>query len=123
MLYSDYMHQAKSLVVTFDDKAKVFYLEPEWQTILHANGLGNLDDVQDMCIDGWYDLEDVFKLEVEKRNALASKKNLIYEWIYNVITATVDPAMMKEENDLIQGMIEFTRMKNQEPSEEDSEQE
>ena len=77
MLYSDYILKAKDLTITYNEEAMVYYLEPDWQTILHVNGLGDLENVKDMYIEGWYDLEDVLKLEVEKRNAVASKKNVI----------------------------------------------
>lgn len=113
MIYSDYILKAKELVITYDEDAKVSYLEPEWQSILHANGLGNLDEITDMCIDGWYDLEDVLKLEVDRRNAVASKINIILDWIYNVITTTVDPAILKDETDLMESMVELARVKNQ----------
>lgn len=120
MLYSEYIHKAKELVIAYDEDAKVTYLEPEWQTILYSNGLGNLEDVKDMLIEGWYDLEDVLKLEVEKRNATSSKKNLVYEWIYSLITSTIDPAMIQEENDLVQGMLELAKARNSEPQTNES---
>lgn len=113
MLYSDYIHKVKELTITYDEESKVYYLEPEWQTILYSNGLGDLENIRDMHIEGLYDLEDVLKLEVEKRNALSCKKNLVYDWIYSVITSTVDPAMIDEENELVQSMIELARARNE----------
>lgn len=112
MLYSDYILKAKELTITYDEDSKISYLEPDWQTILHSNGLGNLEDIKDMYIEGWYDLEDVLKLEVEKRNARMSKKNLVYEWLYDLITSTIEPAMTDEENDLVQGMLELAKERN-----------
>ena len=112
MLYSDYINKAKELTIVYDEDSMFYYLEPEWQTILHSNGLGNFEDIKDMYIEGWYDLEDVLKLEVEKRNSIHSKKNIVYKWLYDLITSTVDPAMMQEENDLIQGMIELAKERN-----------
>lgn len=122
MLYSEYIIKAKELTIGYDEEAMVYYLEPDWQTILHSNGLGDLENVKDMYIEGWYDLEDVLKLEVEKRNAIQSKKNLVYDWIYGLITSTIDPAMMEEENELVQSMIELAKTRNaelqaEEPSE------
>lgn len=113
MLYSDYILKAKDLTITYDEEAMIYYLEPDWQTILHANGFGDLENVKDMYIEGWYDLEDVLKLEVEKRNAKASKLNIILNWISEVISSTLDPAMVEQENDLVQSMIGFARTKNQ----------
>lgn len=123
MLYSDYIIKAKELTITYDEDSKTYFLEPDWQTILHANNLGDLESVKDMYIEGWYDLEDVLKLEVEKRNATSSKKNLVFNWIYDVINSTVDPMMTQEENELMQGMIELAKLKGQQDNQtkEDSE--
>lgn len=111
MLYTDYIAKAKELTITYNEEAMVSYLEPDWQNILYSNNLGDLDCIADMKLDGWYDLEDVLKLEVEKRNAIASKKNVVYDWIYNIISSTMEPAMMEEETGLIQSMIELAKVK------------
>lgn len=105
MLYSDYILKAKELTIAYDEDAMIHYLEPDWQTILHENNLGNLEDVKDMHIEGWYDLEDVLKLEVEKRNAISSKQNLVFEWLYSVISSTVEPAMTDAENTMFQSLL------------------
>lgn len=109
MLYCDYIQKAKELTITYDEESMTYYLEPDWQTILHLSNLGNLEDVKDMCIDGWYDLEDVLKLEVEKRNAISSKRNAVLNWVYNVITSVAEPAMTQVENDLFQKMFDLTK--------------
>ena len=113
MLYSDYILKAKDLTITYNEEAMVYYLEPDWQTILHVNGLGDLENVKDMYIEGWYDLEDVLKLEVEKRNALVSKRNLVYDWIYGVISSTIDPAMTDVENNIFQNLLGVNKQDNQ----------
>ena len=105
MLYSDYILKAKDLTIAYNEDAMVYYLEPDWQTILHANGLGNLEEVKDMYIEGWYDLEDVLKLEVQKRNVICSKQNLVYEWLYGVISSSVEPALTDTENSLFQSLL------------------
>ena len=114
MIYSDYILKAKELTITYDEDSKFYYLEPDWQTILHENGLGDLEDVKDMYIEGWYDLEDVLKLEVERRNLIHSKLNIVLDWVHEVISSTIDPAALEDENNLIQSMIELSRLKNAE---------
>ena len=113
MLYSDYIHKAKELTIVYNEESLTHYLEPEWQNILYSNGLGNFNDIKDMYIEDWNDLEDVLKLEVEKRNAVSSKKNLVYDWIYSIISSTVDPLMASEENDLVQSLIELAKTKKE----------
>lgn len=112
MLYADYIKKAKELTIVYDEDMMVSYLEPDWQTILYDNEMGDLESIPDLRIGGWYDIEDVLKLEVEKRNALSSKKNLIYDWLYDIISSTVEPSMLQEENDLFQSMIELAKARN-----------
>jgi len=113
MLYIDYIKKAKELTIGYDEESMFYYLEPEWQTILYENQLNDLESIPDMHLEGWYDLEDVLKLEVEKRNAKASKLNIVLNWIDGVINSTIDPAMLEQENDLMQSMIELAKAKNQ----------
>ena len=113
MLYADYIKKAKELTITYDEDALVSYLEPDWQTILCDNNMGNLEDIPDMRIEGWYDLEDVLKLEVEKRNAIMSRKNYIFEWIYNIITTTADPSLTEGENNIVEAMLKMAQNKTE----------
>ena len=115
MLYAEYIKKAKEITIVYDEDAVVWYLEPDWQTILYENELGNLEDIPDMRINGWYDLEDVLKLEVEKRNALMSRKNFVLEWIYNVITSVADPAIEESDGNFLQTMLEAVKQKGEQP--------
>lgn len=119
MLYIDYITKAKELTIGYDEVSMFYYLEPDWQTILYENNMSDLEAVPDMRLEGWYDLEDVLKLEVEKRNAKASKLNIVLNWIGDVISSTLDPAMVDEENDLVQSMIELAKAKNQQAQKPD----
>lgn len=105
MLYSKFIEKVKEVTITYDEESMVYYLEPDWQTIVYEHGLGNFDDVTDMRIEGWYDLEDVLKLEVEKRNAIASRKNIVFNWLYEIITAAADPALTDAENNIFTALM------------------
>lgn len=109
MLYTDYILKAKELTIQQLDNG-TWYLEPEWQDILWRNNLGEIDDLEDSYLDGWYTLEDILKLEVERRNKVNSKQNDVINWLYDVITATVEPAMMQEETDYIKNVVEFMKL-------------
>lgn len=109
MLYSNFILKAKELTITQLDNG-VWYLEPEWQDILYRNGLGALDDLEDSYLSGWYDVEDILKLETDRRNAMNSKEKEVIDWVYDLITATVEPAMLQEETDYIKQVTEFMKM-------------
>lgn len=108
MLYSDFILKAKDLTIQQEDNGE-WYLEPEWQDMLYRNGLGELDNLEDSYLSGWYDVEDILKLEVERRNIRNSKKKYVIDWLYDVLTTTVEPAMLQEETDYIKQVIEFMK--------------
>ena len=108
MLYSEFILKAKELTIQQFDNG-VWYLEPEWQDILYRNNLGDLEDLEDSYLSGWYDVEDILKLEVENRNARDSKQKEVVDWLYDLITATVEPVIMQEETDYIKQVIEFMK--------------
>lgn len=108
MLYSDFILKAKELTIQQLDNG-VWYLEPEWQDILYRNGLGALDELENSYLSGWYDVEDILKLEVERRNARDSKQKEVVDWLYDLITANVEPAMLQEETDYIKQVTEFMK--------------
>ena len=108
MLYSTFIQQAKELVIQQADN-EMWYLEPEWVDILHRNRLGDLEELDDSYITDWLDVEDILKLEVEKRNLMQDKKKVVIDWLYEVITANVEPAMLAEETDYIKAVTEFMR--------------
>ena len=85
----------------------LFYLEPMWRSILNDNQL-ILKDVSDVKA-GWNDIYDILRLEVEKRNTINSKKPAVIDWLYELITAQIEPAMLAEETDYIKQVTEFMK--------------
>lgn len=114
MLYSTFIKKAEELTIQQLENG-IWYLEPEWQdmiyrNILYKNNLNELDDLEDSYLDGWYTLEDILKLEVTKRNSVIDKRNDVINWLYNVITATIEPAILQEETDYIKNVVEYMKV-------------
>lgn len=109
MTYANFIIKAKELTVQQLDNG-TWILEPEWQDILYREGLGDIENLEDSYLDGWYTLEDTLKLEVERRNARDSRKNEVINWLYDLITATVEPAMLQEETDYIKNVMEYLKV-------------
>lgn len=107
MLYATYMQKAKEVCIDRFVESGKWYLEPDWRTILRDNQLNNFK-LQDVKID-WSIVEDVLKLEVEKRNARDSKLGYVADWLYDTLTSTVEPAMLSEETDLVKNMLELAK--------------
>lgn len=106
MLFAEYIHKAKEETIAQAENG-LFYLEPMWRTILHDNNLF-FNDVSDYEITP-EEVEDVLKLEVKRRNTVISKKPFIEDWLHELITTQVEPAMLQEETDYIKNVIEFMK--------------
>lgn len=109
MLYSAFIRKAEELTIQQLDNG-IWYLEPEWQDILFRNGLGEIDDLEDSYLDGWYTLQNILELEVKKRNCVMDKKNDVINWIYDVITATVEPAITAEESNFMKNLTDYLQV-------------
>ena len=107
MLYATYMQKAKEVCIDRFVESGKWYLEPDWRIILRDNQLNNFK-LQDAKID-WSIVEDVLKLEVEKRNARDNKLGYVTDWLYDTLTSTVEPAMLSEETDLVKNMLELAK--------------
>ena len=106
MLYTEFINKAMDLTIEQADNG-LFYLEPMWRSILNDNQL-ILKDVSDVKA-GWNDIYDILRLEVEKRNTINSKKPAVIDWLYEVISAQIEPAMLAEETEFIKQVTEFTK--------------
>ena len=115
MLYSEYMHKAKRLEIMQDSESEIWYLNPEWKMDLFDNDLGKIEDVAAPYVLTWNDIEDVLKLEVERRNNVESKRKQVVDWIYDAIFTQVDPAIMAEETEYIANMMDYLKFKADHP--------
>ena len=107
MFYATYMQKVKEITISQFEENGNWYLEPDWRILLRDSNLTDFR-LKDAKID-WNILEDVLKLEVEKRNARDNKLNYVTAWLYETITATVEPAMLAEETDYLKNVVEFMK--------------
>ena len=106
MLYSEFINKAIDLTVVEADNG-LFYLEPMWRNILNDNQL-YFNDISDFEVSPDI-VKDVLYLEVEKRNTINSNKSFIINWLYDVITAQIEPTILSEETDYIKQVTEFMK--------------
>ena len=109
MLYTEFIYKAIEATITEADNGLV-YLEPLWKWIIQDNEL-NIAEISDVKAD-WCDIEDVLKLEVEKRNTVNSLKPYVLNWVHDLITASVEPAILQEETEYIKNLTEYMKAKN-----------
>lgn len=115
MLYTDFINKAYDLTIEQADNG-LFYLEPLWRNILYDNQM-NVSDISDAKTD-WRAIFDVLKLEVEKRNTVNSTKPEVLKWIYDIITAQVEPAILSEETDYVKAVTDFVKANHDKEKEE-----
>ena len=115
MLYGEFIKKAMDAAIVKADNGS-FYLEPTWTVILLENNLDpkNVSDYET----NWPALNDVLKLEVEKRNTINSKKNFVIEWLYELIVNQIDPVMLDEETEYLKALTEYMQAKSQSESSE-----
>ena len=106
MLYMEYIQKVKDIVIEQCDNG-LWHINPEWRYLLQANNLSILK-FRDFKTD-WYTIEDNLKLEVEKRNRAADKSVEVMSWLNEVVTTTIEPAILAEETDFIKATTEFMK--------------
>ena len=106
MLYSEFMIKAQEETIVQADNG-LFYLDPDWHYLLACSEL-DIEEISDFNLE-WNELENILKLEVEKRNTINSIKPYVLNWIHNTITATVEPAILQEETDYIKNITEYLK--------------
>ena len=106
MLYTEYIHKVKEATISQLDNG-IWYLEPEWRIITHENELF-IDDISDFEVT-MEEVLETLRLEVDRRNALNDNTKAVMDWLYDLITATVEPAMLQEETDYIKQVVEFMK--------------
>ncbi len=112
MLYSKFIYEAEQKTIHQLDNG-TWYVEPEWKDIICREISDDLDGIEDSYLSDWWDIENVLRLEAEKRNAADNKKNDVINWLYDLITAKVEPAMLQEETDYIKNVIEFMKVNHE----------
>lgn len=108
MLYSKFIYHAKEKTINQLDN-DIWYLEPEWKDIICREIESNLSNLEDSYLSDWWDVENILRLEVERRNSRDSNKKEVIDWIYDIITQTVDPVMLEEETDFVKNIIEYMK--------------
>ena len=112
MLYSQFMHEVMKLVIVDDDESSGYsYQGPHYRVLMTDAGLLP-ENVTDHSID-WAYVAEVLKLEVERRNKVTDKSRFVADWLFDVITATIDPAMITEENELMKNMMDYMKLNHE----------
>ena len=111
MLYSEYMDKVKEIALITSEKNGLTYIRPDYEYLLAASDL-SLDDVTDF--------ENVTRtvvyrqliLERDMRNAQHDLSPVVMQWLHDVISTVVEPAIVEQQNQLIKDVLEYRKEKN-----------
>ena len=111
MLYSEYMDKVKEIALLTNENTGLTYIRPDYEYILDAG---------ELKLEGVSDFEDASKetvyrqllLERDMRNAQQDKTPAVMQWLYDVISTVVEPAIIEEQNKLIQDMLAYRKERN-----------
>lgn len=114
MLYQTFSYKIKELNVLQDEDSGVWYVNPDWVDATYRAGLGYLEDLEDSYITDWLDVKDILELEAARRNAKDDKKKQVIDWLYDVISAQVQPVMLQEETEYFKNLVEYMKVAHKE---------
>ena len=110
MLLSDYINKVCELTISKADNG-LSYLEPMWKSILRDNQLDSVDIYDEKITPE--ELIRILELEVKKRNTINSIEPYVLNWVHDIITATIEPAILEEETDYIKNLTEYLKTKSE----------
>jgi len=110
MTYYEFFQKAAEEVLVQAENG-LWYLEPSYRTILESADI-TPDKVKEVKL-SWASVLDWMSLEVKKRNTIEDKMPVVVEWLHNLITATVEPAMLEEETEYLKNLTEYLNAKKE----------
>ena len=111
MLYYEYMDKVKELALVTNEKNGLTYIRPDYEYLLETSGL-SLDDVTDFKKASGTVVYRQLLLERDMRNAQNNISPVVMQWLYDVISTVVEPAIVEQQNQLIKDMLAYQKEKN-----------
>jgi hypothetical protein len=105
------MDKVKAIALLTNENTGLTYIRPDYEYILD-NEEFSLDDVTDFENVSKLVVHNQLLLERDMRNAQMDKTAIVMQWLYDVITTIVEPAIVEEQNQLIKDMLEYRKERN-----------
>ena len=112
MLYSEFMKKAEELVLTTDEDSGLSFLEPDYYAIMKSVNMDPEEDIFDIPI-SWDQFVERMELQADKLNKLDDRSKYVMDWMFQVLTSAIEPAMVQEENELFKNMTEYMNRKHE----------
>lgn len=100
MNYFEIVNKAIELTIETVTETNQSYLEPRYKEILREADV-HLPDLPDE------ELYEILKLEVEKRNAINDRLYPVVDWLYKILTTTIEPELTADETELMKDVLAY----------------
>lgn len=112
MTYNSYMKTVCEKLIIENDETGKCYIRPDWKFVLQSDNLLPESTVKgyNLSID---ELFEYMQLEVEKRNLSIDKMSYIANWLFALITETIEPSLTEAENEAAVNIINYMKEKKQ----------
>ena len=111
MLYNEFMDRVKEIALITNERNHLTYIRPDYEYILAASEV-KLSDVSDFEGATMETVHRQLELERDMRNAQNDNAPVIMQWLSDIITTIIEPAVVEEQNKLIKDMIEYRKERN-----------
>lgn len=101
----EFLNKAVTLCVGCTDETGVYFVEPLWKDILISEGLEEPLNAPENA-----DALQMLELAAKKLNARTDRTKYVMDWLYDLLTTTVEPVAIQEENELVKNVIEYMKL-------------
>ena len=98
--------KAVALCIGENEETRRFFIEPMWREILEDDGITFSEEEAQRIL-------EMLKLVVKKADVLHDRTGTVVNWLYDVITANIEPTVLKEETEYIQNVMDYMKLNNQ----------
>lgn len=112
MTYNSYMKTVCEMLIIENDETGKCYIRPDWKFVLQSDNLLPESTVKgyNLSID---ELFEYMQLEVERRNLSVDKTSYVANWLFALITETIEPSLTEAENEAAVNIINYMKEKKQ----------
>lgn len=104
MTREEFLSEAARICIGKSEASELFFVEPLWATYVKTE-LG--DYPEDLTHE---ETLEILELTVKKLNAMSDRSHVFVNWLYDVLTTKVEPAMVEEENELMKNIVEYMKL-------------
>ena len=99
-------NKAIELCVSYEEATGRSYVEPLWREILESEGIRVTTKEEPRML-------ETLTLAAKKADAKNDKTGAVMDWLYELLTAQVEPAVLQEETEYIKNVMDYMKLNDQ----------